>query len=188
MSNSNITEKALADTFKKLMLKQPINKITVNQITKECGLSRRTFYNHFSDTYKLLKWIYENEVIEDIEQYYNLNGWKTAVEIVLKYTYDNKHICLNTFNSIGHEYLEKFLYSIFSKALRGVIADISKEMDVDEKIKEDIVNFFSLAIIGEFLKWLRTNLSESQEDISSRIEEMMDGTLYNILSKHNKKK
>lgn len=186
MSNSIITEKALADAFKNLMLKESINKITINQITKECGLTRRTFYNHFKDTYELLKWIYENEVIDDIEQYYNLRGWKKAVKIVLKYTYDNKQICLNTYNSLGHEYLENFLYSIFSKALRGVIDDISKEMNVDDKIKNDIVHFFSSAIIGEFLKWLKTNRHESQEDIADRIETMLDETLYTILSKYNK--
>lgn len=49
MSNSQITEIALADTLKKLMKKKSINKVTIKEITDECGVTRRTFYNHFND-------------------------------------------------------------------------------------------------------------------------------------------
>ena len=48
MSNSYITEKALADSLKKLMLSRSINKITVKEVTDQCNVNRRTFYNNFN--------------------------------------------------------------------------------------------------------------------------------------------
>ena len=47
----------LAESFKELALKQPIEKITIKEITDKAGVIRPTFYNHFQDKYELLEWI-----------------------------------------------------------------------------------------------------------------------------------
>ena len=64
---SQITKKALAQSLKNLLLKKPLNKITINDITDDCGINRMTFYYHFKDIYDLLEWIYTNEVIGKIK-------------------------------------------------------------------------------------------------------------------------
>ena len=40
---SNITKHALAESLKKLLLKKPLNKITINDLTTDCGISRMAF-------------------------------------------------------------------------------------------------------------------------------------------------
>lgn len=40
---SNITKRALEDSLKHLLLKKPVNKITINDITEDCGVNRATF-------------------------------------------------------------------------------------------------------------------------------------------------
>ena len=57
---SEITKKALAETLKKLLSKNKLNKITIKEITEDCGVNRQTFYYHFKDIYDLLEWIYKN--------------------------------------------------------------------------------------------------------------------------------
>ena len=47
MPDSNITKKALAQTMKELMAKQPFSKISVGDICDACGMSRKSFYYHF---------------------------------------------------------------------------------------------------------------------------------------------
>lgn len=64
---SNITKKALASSLKKILSKKEFNKITINDITEDCGVNRQTFYYHFKDIYDLLEWIYTNEVIGKIK-------------------------------------------------------------------------------------------------------------------------
>ena len=36
---SNITKRALEDSLKHLLLKKPVNKITINDITEDCAVS-----------------------------------------------------------------------------------------------------------------------------------------------------
>ena len=51
------TKYALEDALKKLLLQKPIDKITINDLTEECGISRMTFYYHFKDIYDLVEWV-----------------------------------------------------------------------------------------------------------------------------------
>ena len=78
-----------------------INKISVKMVTDKCEVTRHTFYNHFHDVYELLGWIFENEVIEELDEFCSLSNWKNGLFIVLKYTLDNKIICINTYKSLG---------------------------------------------------------------------------------------
>lgn len=51
---SEITKHALEDSLKVLLLRKTFNKITIGDLTKECGIYRMTFYYHFTDMHHLL--------------------------------------------------------------------------------------------------------------------------------------
>ena len=53
---SQITKRALEQSLKRLLLQKPLNKITISDITDDCGISRMTFYYHFKDIYDLVEW------------------------------------------------------------------------------------------------------------------------------------
>ena len=50
---AQMTKRALEASLKNLLLQKPLNKITINDITEDCGISRMTFYYHFKDIYFL---------------------------------------------------------------------------------------------------------------------------------------
>ena len=52
-SRINVDQR-LAESFKQLLIKNPIEKITIKDITDGAGVIRPTFYNHFQDKYDLL--------------------------------------------------------------------------------------------------------------------------------------
>ena len=53
---SQVTKRALEASLKKLLLEKPLHKITVSDITEDCGINRMTFYYHFKDIYDLVEW------------------------------------------------------------------------------------------------------------------------------------
>ncbi len=53
---SNTTKQALEASLKKVMLQKPLDKITISDITSDCGISRMAFYYHFKDIYDLVEW------------------------------------------------------------------------------------------------------------------------------------
>ena len=52
----NHTKQIIEDSLKKLMLQKPLDKITIRDLTEDCGISRMTFYYHFKDIYDLVEW------------------------------------------------------------------------------------------------------------------------------------
>ena len=44
----NQTKQVLEESLKKLMLHKPLDKITIRDLTEDCGISRMAFYYHFS--------------------------------------------------------------------------------------------------------------------------------------------
>ena len=61
-SRINVDQR-LAESFKQLLIKNPIEKITIKDITDGAGVIRPTFYNHFQDKYDLLEWIVKHELL-----------------------------------------------------------------------------------------------------------------------------
>ncbi len=54
---SSMTKRALEESLKRLILQKPLTKITINDLTTDCGISRMAFYYHFRDIYDLVEWV-----------------------------------------------------------------------------------------------------------------------------------
>ena len=57
MPNTNTTKAALGESLKKLVLTKRLEKITINDLTTDCGIRRMAFYYHFQDIYVLGGWV-----------------------------------------------------------------------------------------------------------------------------------
>ena len=58
---ANTTKRMLSLSLKKLLEKNTLDNITIQDITDDAEVSRKTFYYHFQDIYDLLKWTLEQE-------------------------------------------------------------------------------------------------------------------------------
>ena len=75
----------LAESFKKMVVKTPIEKITIKEITDLAGVIRPTFYNHFQDKYDLINWYFDRILLESFQ---HMGEGKTAYEgLVNKFHY-----------------------------------------------------------------------------------------------------
>ena len=62
----------IADVFLELVKKKSIDKITIKNIVEQCGITRQSFYYHFSDIFNLIEWIMQREfrrLLAEISQY-----------------------------------------------------------------------------------------------------------------------
>lgn len=65
---SQMTKRALEASLKKLLLQKPLTKITISDITEDCGISRMTFYYHFKDIYDLVEWVCVEDAAQALEE------------------------------------------------------------------------------------------------------------------------
>ena len=86
-----------------MLSKKELSKITISNITEECGVNRQTFYYHFKDIYDLLEWIFTNEVIEEIDNEIEEN-WQQKFIYIFEYVIQNKEFIKNVYSSGSKEY------------------------------------------------------------------------------------
>ncbi len=99
MSDSILTKTIIADTFRGIMAKKSFEKITISDITDQCGLNRQSFYYHFKDKYELLNWILFYEIIMPFSDGLNSNNWNEKLLDILFLIKENSRFYSNAFNT-----------------------------------------------------------------------------------------
>ena len=124
---SNITKHALAESLKKLLLKKPLNKITINDLTTDCGISRMAFYYHFKDIYDLVEWACLEESRKALQGKKTYDTWQEGLLQIFEAVYENKPFIINAYNAISREQIENFLFQLTHYLIMGVVEEQSKE-------------------------------------------------------------
>ena len=83
----------LAESFKELAATRDVEKITIKEITDNCGYSPATFYRQFKDKYDLIAWDYSGQVERNIGKI-GSDGytWKQALFVSAKYNLDHSGV------------------------------------------------------------------------------------------------
>lgn len=180
----NLTKKALSQSLKELMETIPFEKITINDVTHKAGVSRNTFYYHFSDINELLEWTFDNEIVRGLESYEAIDTWKKGLLSVLNYTEENRKFCLNTFHSINRDRLEIFLYNITYQMLISIMEQSYTEEKLASQLKREIADFYGRAIVAQVIHWLTTRLEEPKDVLINRIESVTKGIIDLLVKNH----
>lgn len=187
---SEITKKALANSLKKLLSKKELSKITVSNITEDCGVNRQTFYYHFKDVYDLLEWIYTNEVIQEIEESHNntYDTWQQGFLYIFEYILENREFAKNTYNSISRDFFLRFIYKQTNILLMNVINEKSKNVKIAENDKKFIADFYKYGFVGIVQEWIEHGMKEKPDEIVEKFNCIIEGSFENAIEKLKHKK
>lgn len=148
MSSSLLTKKALAHSLKQLMKEKPLDRISIEDITSACYLSRKSFYYHFKDKYDLLCWIYYNEFVVEVKNK-DLKEWDLIIYIC-QYLYDNRAFYSNALTAEGPN-----LFSLyFTDVLQEFIVDYFTETFPAQEEKDFFVGYFADGTRLAIARWL----------------------------------
>jgi len=176
-----VIKRVLASTLKEMAEKKSLSKITINDLTQACDVSRQTFYNNFKDIYDLVEWIYLKEVVTPIEKGKIYDKWQDALTSIFQYISENHVFVLNTYRSFGKGFLEKVLRQEIELFLSN---QVFKKIEVTkEEVKqvEFSYSFYTYALVGVGLDWIEKQMPETVEELVGRIEKVMLGEIISLL-------
>ena len=87
---AQFTKYALENSLKKLLAQKPLNKITVSDITEDCGINRMTFYYHFKDIYDLVEWACLEDAKKALEGKNTAETWQQGFVQIFQAVRENK--------------------------------------------------------------------------------------------------
>ena len=171
------TKRALEASLKNLLLKKTVNKITINDITEDGGISRMTFYYHFKDIYDLIEWSCEEDARLAIEGNTTYKTWDQGFLNIFRAVQENKPFILNVYRSVSREQIEQYLYKVTHKLLIDVVEECARGLKVTDADKEFIADFYKFAFVGLMLDWIREDMRPDPEQIVVRLKRMIEGDI-----------
>ena len=145
----NTTKAALEESLKRLLLKKPLDKITITDITTDCGISRMAFYYHFKDKFDLVNWIFDVEYLSHVQLGVDLIGWDSVLHLC-DYFYENKDF----YRKVMKVEDQNSFSNHFRDIVGPVMAEDIKEILGDQTNTDFYVNFWNDAIICAFGRWI----------------------------------
>ena len=180
------SKEIFAESLKKMLEKEPLDHVTVKDIVEDCGVSRQAFYYHFKDIYDLVEWIFVEEASAALANNRDIDTWQQGYCHVLMRLRDNKNLVINAYRSISREYLETFMYNALFHVIYPVVEEQAEGMNVENKHKEFIAHFYSLAVVAMGLDWVRTGMKEDPEEIAGQVAMLVKGDFKKALNKYAK--
>ena len=165
----------------KLLKEKPLNKITINDITEDCGVNRMTFYYHFKDIYDLVDWILTEDATKAMEGCQSFDTWNEAFLDILHQIRDNKALVLNVYRSVGREQVEQYLYKLLDPMLKEFADRECRDITVQDDDKQFVVDFYKYALVGVGLEWIRRDMKTDPALMVERTGRMLQGDLRRAL-------
>ena len=180
---SNTTKQALEASLKKLMLRKPLDKITIQNIANDCGISRMSFYYHFKDIYDLIEWSCEEDSRKAANGNTTYDTWEQGFLNIFHAVEENKPFILNVYRHVSQEQIIQYLYRVVYQLIINVVEECAQGMSVREEDKKFIADFYKYAFVGMMLDWIRQDMKPSPEKMIYRLSNLIEGDIIRMLEK-----
>lgn len=183
---SNMTKRALEESLKRLLLKKPLTKITINDLTADCGISRMTFYYHFKDIYDLVEWACLEESTKALQGKKTYATWQEGLQQIFEAVYENKPLIMNAYHSLSREQIENFLFRLTHDLIMGVVEEQSVGTSVTEEQKNFIADFYKYSFVGIMLDWISQGMKSDYASICTNMCTTLHGNISNSIKNFTK--
>ena len=173
MSNTNATKIALGESLKKLIRTKRLEKITINDLTSDCGDSRMAFYYHFKDIYDLVEWVCMEDGKRALRDKKTGDTWQEGISRIFEAVLENKDFIINVCRSVGRERVERYLYRFTYDIVRYVVEEKCRDTGLSERQKDSITHFYKYGFVGTMLEWIDHGMKEDYREIVENMSVML---------------
>lgn len=177
MPNANTTKAALGESLKKLVLTKRLEKITINDLTADCGISRMAFYYHFKDIYDLVEWVCVEDGRKALQDKKTYETWQEGMGQIFDAVLENKDFILNVYRSIGREKVESYLYKFTYDMIKAVVEEKCRGIALAVEHKAFIADFYKYGFVGIMLDWIDHGMKADYAEIVENMGVMLHGNI-----------
>jgi len=126
------TKALLAESLKDLAKFKPVDKITVRELAKHCGLTAQTFYNNFRDKYELAAWIYNRQFDAAFETFVDTRDFEALIYRCVEILFEDETFYRNALkNFVGQN---SFRYTTNDHAIKSMAAWLSTRCELTAEL------------------------------------------------------
>lgn len=172
----------LVESFREVAEHKKVDKITVRDITENCGYSSATFYRQFKDKYDLIAWDYTRElkaILSGVDG--SKTGWHNTLVNAADFFWDRKKYLANLFlHTSGRESFMANMQDINYQCLRDIVEKTSGDHSIDA-LTEMYIRVYILGTVQFTGEWILGKWDASAEELALIYEETLPAPLQKYL-------
>lgn len=176
------TKELLFLSLEELNQTQPLSKITISQIVKNCGFKRGTFYYYFKDKEDLVQSSVSDAILQIHQKYYPEGSWLTVLEHSLQFSENHRqlfrdvHDNQNWFYTDFLSYIEEYILSIATSYYK-------KKYNTKPPIPIlAAISFYCAGSIRLYQEWICSNNPLSVSEMAMTINNLVPDCLQEVLN------
>lgn len=176
---AGLTKKVIMSSFMKMLKEKPFDKITINDITADCGVARMTFYYHFEDIYDMVNYIIQEKLRASVNKDFTYETWQQDYMAVYEAILTEKGFFSKIFSSIDLRVIQAYLYTFARQYVLGIIDEQTKRrgLVLNEKKREMLCSIYCYSMVGALLSWISKGMNEEPRIYVGRFCNILTGTL-----------
>lgn len=164
-----------------MLLQKPLDKITINDLTADCGISRMAFYYHFKDIYDLVEWVCLEDATRALQGKKTYDSWQEGLVQIFEAVLENKPFILNVYHSVSREQIENYLFKLTYDLLIGVVEEKSAGIRISGEEKKFIADFYKYGFVGVMLDWIKQGMKDDYKEIAQKMSVTLKGSVANSI-------
>lgn len=176
------TKELMAESFRELAAAKPIDRITVKDITENCGYSVATFYRQFRDKYDLIAWDYTRRV-EKIMSPMGTGGapWRqTLIDGAALFSEQREYLANLLLHTTGMDSFIGYMREINFNSLKDAVLRVSGLFALDERT-EMLIRVYVTGTVQLTCEWILGRYKADREALALVYEEALPETLRRII-------
>lgn len=168
----------LASALVKRLRDTALDRITVTEISADCGVNRQTFYYHFNDIYDLLSWYCRTEMEQRTRISDESVTWKESMLIMLDYIEKNKELMASLLNSVGHNGLRRIFIDGIERITLKAAGAYSLEK-TDDGFFDFFIKFYAGAAGLTLENYIQGEIKMPPEQLAEYLEKILTVNIKN---------
>ena len=180
----DLTKELLAECFKSLLETVPFSKITIKMITDRAGLIRPTFYKHFQDKYEVIEWIFQNEVVDNVQTLLENNMFTEALRMLFRCLEKDKDFYRKVYVTKGPNSFKTLIYNtIYDNYLSLIMRfGLANTEGYSVLTPEVLADHYSLGLANLIRRWILGEIKCTADELCDAYKLLLYSSALKLLS------
>ena len=173
----------IADSWLSMAKSRSPDKITVQEISSSCGISRQTFYKYCQDIIDVMRWSFEREVRNAYSECMKIDDSDRAMEFFITRVIENDKILRRAMGSSFHGQTREICESAFRRIVEEDLCGRASGFAVKQSDMKILADFCTHGLMGLFMQYC----ADSEIDIpdfSAKVNRLINSAV-KFLTQHD---
>ena len=175
------TQAVIMQAFMDLLARKPYDKITVKDVIEKADINRNTFYYYYENIPSLLKALFEQEIQSFSNSTEKSDSFAKEYMRASNLVRTNRQALRHLYASENRALISQFLETASGLFVERFVRQAAAPYSLSEEGIYYVTHFYSYAIVGLTMRWIREDLPSVIDNLPERLESTFNASINSVI-------